>query len=61
MSPQFTSAMTAIRPRRVRNPNRVEVTCCNFVEDDGLGGSSSQSHAHPLKQLLLGEQEVVAG
>ena len=36
-------------------------TCGHLVEGDGLGDPASQSHAHPLKQLFLGEQVLVPG
>lgn len=36
-------------------------TCGDLVKSDGLGRSSSQSHAHALEELLLGEQVLVAG
>lgn len=39
---------------------RRERTCCNLVEGDGLSSSPAQGHAHPLKQLLFGEQVLVA-
>lgn len=34
-------------------------TCCDLVKGDGLGRPATQSHAHSLKQLLLGEQVLV--
>lgn len=34
-------------------------TCCDLVEGDGLSRPPTQSHAHPLKQLLFGEQELI--
>lgn len=34
-------------------------TCGDFVECNGLRGSSPQSHAHSLKQLLFGKKVLV--
>lgn len=37
----------------------MERTRCNLVKGNGLSGSSSQGHAHSLKQLLFGEQVLI--
>lgn len=34
-------------------------TCCDLVKGDGLGRPAAQGHAHSLKQLLFGEQELI--
>lgn len=37
------------------------LTCGDSVESDGFRDSPSQSHAHPFKELLLGEKVLVPG